>query len=121
MAFYTVFNLLMTALLILVSWWWQALAAALIPGVVVGWLLYRNGHGVWASVVAAECMLWPMLVLRHLLVEPIPEFIGDWSRLLGLRGIVFIVLANVIMMPPVLFAIRLGYFGAGLRAKRAGT
>ena len=111
--FYAAHVLLLTVVAV-VTWWGFVIAAALIPGFAISWLVFRFGGGLWVSVFCAECLVVLLILLKHYLVAPI-LFISDlhsYLLLLSREALWMFFLANVVAMPPVFFVVRLGYVAA---------
>lgn len=101
--------------------WALTLAFTLIPGLIIGWTLYRKGYGLWATVLAAELLMLVFLVVYNFTVSPVlwdmrpPS--STWAVTLN-RVIFFLMVVHVSRLIPTFFAVRLGFFLARRRAEK---
>lgn len=102
--------------------WLATFAFALIPGLIIGWVLYRKGYGLWATVIAAEVLMLAILVVYNFVIAPVPLDKqlpnATWAVLLP-RTINFLMAVHVTRFIPTFFTVRLGYFLARRAASKS--
>lgn len=101
--------------------WALTFAFALIPGLIIGWMLYRKGYGLWATVLAAELLMLVILAVYNFTISPVlwnmqpPS--STWAVTLY-RAIFFLVVVHLSRFIPTFFTVRLGYYLARRRAEK---
>lgn len=104
------------------SVWVTNILIALIPGIIIGRVLYRKGRGLWSTVLAAELlmlMIFAVVELSGLILLPSVRvgLSSSWT-VSGYRIFLFLLVLHVARFIPAFIAVLLGYFLARRRVEK---